>query len=95
MEENMEMEIVKDEDINEDITYEEPCCETEKTCGILPLVGVALLLGVGAVGTFIYKNKEKLEERRTAKRIEKLQKKGYTVSKICVIDDSDSEENED
>ena len=92
MEENMEMETVKDED-SEVIDYDNPC-NSEKR-GVLPLVGVALLVGAGAIGTFIYKNRAKLEERR----INKLRKKGYIITKAEVndydYDDSDSEENED
>ena len=90
MEENMEMETVKDED-SEVVDYDNPC-NSEKR-GVLPLVGVALLVGAGAIGTFIYKNRAKLEERR----INKLRKKGYIITKAEVIDcdDSYSEETED
>lgn len=90
MEENMEMEIVKNEE-NEVVNYDNPC-NSEKG-GILPLVGIALLAGAGAVSALIYKNRAKLEERR----IEKLRKKGYMITKMEVIDtnDSDSEGNED
>ena len=90
MEENMEMEIVKDDD-SEVIDYDSPC-NSEKR-GVLPLVGVALLVGAGAIGTFIYKNRAKLEERR----INKLRKKGYIITKAEVTDYDDpySEETED
>lgn len=90
MEENMEMEIVKDED-SEVVDYDSPC-NSEKR-GVLPLVGVALLVGAGAIGTFIYKNRAKLEERR----INKLRKKGYIITKAEVTDCDDpySEETED
>lgn len=90
MEENMEMEIVKDDD-SEVIDCDSPC-NSEKR-GVLPLVGVALLVGAGAIGTFIYKNRAKLEERR----INKLRKKGYIITKAEEIDydDSYSEETED
>ena len=90
MEENMEMEIVKDDD-SEVIDYDSPC-NSEKR-GVLPLVGVALLVSAGAIGTFIYKNRAKLEERR----INKLRKKGYIITKAEVTDydDSYSEETED
>lgn len=90
MEENMEMEIVKDDD-SEVIDYDSPC-NSEKR-GVLPLVGVALLVSAGAIGTFIYKNRAKLEERR----INKLRKKGYIITKAEVTDYDDpySEETED
>ena len=90
MEENMEMEIVKDDD-SEVVDYDSPC-NSEKR-GVLPLVGVALLVGAGAIGTFIYKNRAKLEERR----INKLRKKGYIITKAEVTDYDDpySEETED
>ena len=89
----MENAIVEDDEVeNEVVTYDEPYC-SEKKGGALPLVGIALLGVAGAVGIVIHKNRAKLEERR----IEKLRKKGYIITKVDVTDedDSESEETED
>ena len=87
----MENGIVENEETeNEVVAYDEPC-DSERKGGIAPLIGVALLTAGGIVGTLIYKNRAKLEERR----IEKLRKKGYMITKIDVIDDDDSVSEED
>ena len=91
--ENENRYLVEDDNVeNEVVTYDEPYC-SEKKGGALPLVGIALLGVAGAVGLVIHKNRAKLEERR----IEKLRKKGYIITKVDVTDedDSESEETED
>ena len=93
MEENMDNVI---EGVEDGVTVIdlEPC-DSAKKGGLIPLIGVGLLAVVGAIGTIIYKNKDKIEERKIAKSIEMLEKKGYTITKDENIDDSYSEETED
>lgn len=79
------------EAVDEVATYNGPD-GSNRVGGVIPLVSVALLAVGGTVGALIYKNRAKLEERR----IEKLRKKGYVITKVDVIDDdSVSEEDED
>ena len=58
-----------------------------------PKNATIMVVGAGAIGTFVYKNRAKLEERR----INKLRKKGYIITKAEVTDYDDpySEETED
>lgn len=71
-------------------------CDSAKKGGLIPLVGIALLAVTGTIGTILYKNKDKIEERKIAKSIEMLEKKGYTITKTeNIADDSYSEETED
>lgn len=94
----MENEIIENgivegvEAVDEVATYNGPD-GSNRVGGVIPLISVALLAVGGTVGALIYKNRAKLEERR----IEKLRKKGYVITKVDVIDEDDSvsEENED
>ena len=77
---------------DEVVTYNGPD-SSNGVGGVAALVGIAVLAVGGTIGALIYKNRAKLEERR----IEKLRKKGYMITKIDVIDEDDSisEEDED
>ncbi len=78
------------EAVDEVVTYNGPD-GSNGVGGVVPLVGIALLAVGGAVGALIYKNRAKIEERR----IEKLRKKGYVITKVDVIDEDDSVSEED
>ena len=73
----MENEIM----VNEELVnagLEETCDAENSANGVAgKLIAGAVIIGVGAVAAFIYKNRAKLEERK----IEKLRKKGYVIYK--------------
>ena len=63
-------------------------------------LGVAIagvVLGVGALTAFIYKNRDKIKAKRIARQITKLEKDGYIVSKPveCEVVENDEDETKE
>lgn len=77
---------------NDDVTMETN--DSDSKSGLIgKLVVGSVIAGAGLLGAAIYKNRNKLEERRMEHKIKKMKKKGFTVIKPEKVED-DSEEKE-
>ena len=73
---------IQDEDVDVVETTEEA---TESKNGLLGLVIGGAVAVVGA-GVALYKNRDKIKQARVNRQIKKLEKKGYCISKVPVIE---------
>lgn len=76
---NEEMEVMEDEVTTYDLDeYDD---EYEESSGILgKLVAGTVTAATAIGGVLVFKNKERINEWRDKRRIEKLEKRGYVVS---------------
>lgn len=87
---NEEIKVIDENEIEEVVMDNEEYPETSGggILGVLALVGVA---AGGAIGGLIYKNRNKFEERK----IKKLEKKGYIITKPEPVEDVEPEDYSD
>lgn len=78
----MEENRFNETEMDEIEVYEMEPEEGSKKSGVGGLVLGVGALALGAVAAFVYKNRNKIEERRIAK----LEKKGYVVTKLDPVD---------
>lgn len=87
---NEEIKVLDENEIEEVVMDNEEYPETSSN-GILGVLALATVAVGGAVGGLIYKNRNKLEERK----IKKLEKKGYIITRPDPVEDVEPEDGSD
>lgn len=73
--------------VEENEVYDEVPEESGNGVAVAVVIGIGIAVAAG-VGTLIYKSRDKIEARRIAK----LEKKGYIITKPEVVDDENSDD---